>query len=68
MTLKERAIEMQKEVDPLGTSRKKNKYDIYNDRYWTCDKCKHYAHDMYLIELKDGRELCPDCYLEEFNT
>jgi rubrerythrin len=47
-------------------SKKKHKYDIYNDRYWTCSSCKKYAHDMYLIQMKDNRELCPDCYLKEF--
>jgi rubrerythrin len=61
-TLIKAVVEMR---DKFKDKKSKNKYDIYRDKKWVCDSCGCYAHDMYLIEMKDRRELCPDCFLKE---
>lgn len=59
--LHDRVVKMAEKFKDIKT---KHKYDIYNDKWWVCDGCRQFAHDMYLIEMESGKELCPDCFLE----
>lgn len=61
------ARKIRKENDCYGCPECKNcgRDKDYEYEYLECDKCKHEAEKLYVL---DGQELCKDCLFDEIET